>query len=100
MRWMGCPMNRERIEQELYEVAQWLDHDNPPLLTLVILANGRGLAYPYPLLDNADKGTLEQRHAAVTLVRAFLRDFDAGLEEKLRQIVDATTTRSDNDDGE
>lgn len=93
-------MNRERIEQELDEVAQWLDHDNPPLLTLVILANGRGLAYPYPLLEGAGNGSIEQRHAALTLVRAFLRDFDAQLEAKLEEIVRATITRGEHDNGE
>lgn len=81
-------MNRERIEEELRELQQWID-DPPPLLTLVVLANGRGLAYPYPLLEVAGQGNLEQRHAALTLVRAFLRDFDAQLTEKLEQIVRA-----------
>jgi hypothetical protein len=88
-------MDRERIEHELDVVAQWLDHDNPPLLTLVILANGRGLAYPYPLFDLLGEGTLEQRHAALTLVRAFLRDFDASLEEKLSAILRAQVTHGD-----
>lgn len=88
-------MDRERIERELRDVAQWMDNDNPPLLTLVILANGRGLAYPYPLLDNAGHGSLEQRHAALSLVRAFLREFDASLEEKLQAITRATITAGD-----
>ena len=85
-------MDRERIQQELRDLEQWLDHDNPPLLTLLVLANGRGLAYPHPLLESAEHGSLEQRHAALTLVRAFLRDFDAKLEEKLEEIVNATIT--------
>ena len=93
-------MNRERIEQELRDVEQWLDNDNPPLLTLVVLANGRGLAYPYPLLENAGHGSLEERHAALTLVRAFLREFDASLDEKLQAIVRATITRGDGDNPE
>jgi hypothetical protein len=84
-------MNRERIEQELRAVEQWLDGDNPPLLTLVVLANGRGLAYPYPLLDAVGSGTLEQRHAALTLVRSFIREFDARLEQNLLAIVRAQT---------
>jgi len=78
-------MDRERIEQELHDLEQWLD-DPPPLLTLVVLSNGRGLAYPYPLFDDAGEGPLERRHAALTLVRAFLADFVLRLDTQLTAI--------------
>jgi hypothetical protein len=75
-------MDRVRVEQELRELQEWLD-DPPPLLTLVVLANGRGLAYPYPMFDDAGQGPLEQRHAALSIVRAFLVEFVARLDTHL-----------------
>jgi hypothetical protein len=78
-------MNRDRVETELRELAEWLD-DPPPLLTLVVLANGRGLAYPYPLFDDAGEGPLEQRVAALSIVRSFLVEFVARLDTQLLAI--------------
>jgi hypothetical protein len=75
-------MDRERVEQELRELQEWLD-DPPPLLTLVVLANGRGLAYPYPLFDEAGEGPPERRHAALAIVRAFMWEFVARLDTQL-----------------
>jgi hypothetical protein len=78
-------MDSERVEQELRELQQWLD-DPPPLLTLVVLANGRGLAYPYPLFDDAGVGPLEHRIAALSVVRAFMVEFVARLDTQLLAI--------------
>lgn len=75
-------MDRERVEQELRELQEWID-EPPPLLTLVVLANGAGLAYPYPLFDDAGEGDLEQRRAVLALVRAFLVEFVDRLDTKL-----------------
>lgn len=75
-------MDLERIEQELRELEEWVD-DPPPLITLVVLANGRGLAYPYPLFDQDGTGPLEHRHAVLTLIRAFMVEFVEQLDTKL-----------------
>jgi hypothetical protein len=83
-------MDLERIEQELRELGEWVD-DPPPLLTVVILANGRGLAYRYPLWDEAGEGTLEQRHAVLTLTRAFMAEFVERLDTQLFALNEAAS---------
>lgn len=75
-------IDRERIERELRQLEASID-DPPPLLTLVILANGRGLAYPYPLFDEAGEGDLERRQAVLRLVRAFMVEFVDRLDTQL-----------------
>lgn len=78
-------MDLDRIEQELRQLEEWVN-DPPPLLTLVILANGRGLAYSHPLFDDAGEGDLERRREVLSLVRAFMVEFVERLDTKLFDI--------------
>ena len=83
-------MDLERIEAELRELGEQIA-DPPPLLTVVLLANGRGLAYRYPLWEEADEGTLEQRHAVLTTARAFMADFVERLDKQLFALNEAAS---------
>jgi hypothetical protein len=79
-------MNRKRVEAQLRNLER-LIQDPPPLLSLVILANGDGVAYAHPLMAAAGQGTLEQREAALRLVRAFLVDLGARVDERIDEII-------------
>jgi hypothetical protein len=81
-------MDRDRVEQEFRALEESLD-DPPPLLAIVVLANGRGLAYPYPLFDEAGAGPIEARTAALTMTRAFLWGFIERLDTQLLAIARA-----------
>jgi hypothetical protein len=81
-------MDRVRIEREMRELQDLID-DPPPLLTVVILANGSGLAYPYPLFDQAGEDDLEHRRAVLQLVRAFMAQFVDQIDTKLFDIDQA-----------
>jgi len=85
-------VNRARVEAQLRNLERLID-DPPPLLSLVILGNGTGIAYPHPLLQSADHGTLEQREAAARLVRTFLVDLAAEVDERIEQIIRASVTK-------
>jgi hypothetical protein len=83
-------MDLEQIEAELRELGEQIA-DPPPLLTVVLLANGRGLAYRYPLWDEAGEGTLEQRHAVLTTARAFMADFVERLDSQIFALNEAAS---------
>jgi hypothetical protein len=87
-------MDRDRVEQKFRDLEESLT-DPPPLLALVVLANGRGLAYPYPLFDDAGEGPLEHRTAALTMTRAFLAEFIDRLDTQLLAIARAVAVQGD-----
>jgi hypothetical protein len=82
-------VRRQRVEAQLRNLERLID-DPPPLLSLVILANGAGIAVAHPMLQAADHGTLEEREAALRLVRAFLVELGATIDERLDQIIRAS----------
>ena len=73
-------MDRERIEREMRALEQWLPGDNPPLLAVVVLANGAGLAFTYPLAESAKLRGAADAHAVLTVVRGALLDLAATLQ--------------------
>jgi hypothetical protein len=81
-------MDRDRVEEKFRALEESLS-DPPPLLALVVLANGRGLAYPYPLFDDAGEGPIQQRLAALTMTRAFLAQFIDRVDTQLLAIAEA-----------
>jgi hypothetical protein len=75
-------MDRKQIEAHLHKLEQLVD-DPPPLLSLVILANGRGLMVAHPMLIDAT-ATPEQYESALHLLRAQL----LALAEHFQQQID------------
>lgn len=74
-------MDRERIEREMRALEQWLPGDNPPLMAVVVQANGAGLAFTYPLMESAkDRGNASEIHAVLGVVRYALLDLAATLQ--------------------
>lgn len=73
-------MDRDRIEREMRALEQWLPGDNPPLLAVVVLANGAGLAFTYPLAESAKLRGAADAHAVLTVVRGALLDLAANLQ--------------------
>ena len=68
-------MDRDRIEKEFLALEQWMDERNPPLMAVVVLANGAGMAFTYPLAEMAkERGDPGEVHAVLTTVRATLLD--------------------------
>jgi hypothetical protein len=65
--------------------------DPPALLTIVVLANGAGLRFKHPMLLGAEKSSLEDAEAAMQLVRAQLVEVVAHIDERLDEIVRAST---------
>ena len=84
-------MNRARVEAQLRNLERLID-DPRPLLSLVILENGTGIAYAHPLLRNASL-TLGQREAALRLVRAQLIDLTAQIDHSIEQIIRASAVQ-------
>ena len=81
-------MNRDRVLAHLRRVEKLTDP--PPLLSLVILANGAGLMVAHPMFKQDDP---EQREAAVRLVRAQLREVSAHFELVAEQLIQAGVPR-------
>lgn len=74
-------MDRERIEREMRALEQLLPDDNPPLLAVVVLANGSGLAFTYPIAELAhERGDPAEVHAILTVVHGTLLDLAATLQ--------------------
>lgn len=60
---------------------QWLPKHNPPLLAVVVQANGAGLAFTYPLMEMAkERGDPSEVHAVLGVVRFALLDLAATLQ--------------------
>lgn len=78
-------MDIERITAEMLALEQWLDEDDPPLLGLIVLASGRRLDVSYPLLEDRRR-RLDDRHAALTLLRKVFADCSRKLDEELTAI--------------
>lgn len=79
-------MDRDRILAEMLALEQWLDEDRPPLLGLLVLSDGQGLAVRYPLLEVAGRTGLRERRSTLILVRAFLGDFAARIDQELTEL--------------
>jgi hypothetical protein len=79
-------MDVERIKAEMLALEQWVDDDRPPLLGLVVLADGGGLAVSYPFLEVAARTGREDRRAALMLIRLFLGDFAARIDTELTEL--------------
>lgn len=74
-------MDRERIEREMRALEKWMPGDNPPLMAVVVQANGAGLAFTYPLMEMAkDRGDPSEIHAVLGVVRHTLLDLAATLQ--------------------
>lgn len=74
-------MDRERIEKEFRALEQWMEPGNPPLMAVVVLANGAGLAMTYPLMELAkERGDTGEIHACLTTVHAALVDLAATIQ--------------------
>lgn len=73
-------MDRARIEKEMRALEDVLPADNPPLLSVVILANGAGYAFTYPLAESAKMRGAADAHAVLTVVRSALLDLAANLQ--------------------
>jgi hypothetical protein len=76
-------MDRKRVEAHLHDLERLID-DPPPLLSLVILENGRGLMVAHPLLIDAT-ATPEQYAAALGLIRAQLLDLARHFEQQIER---------------
>jgi len=87
-------MNRARVEAQLRNLDRLID-DPPPLLSMVILANGSGVAVAHPLLQAAARGPLEQREAALRLLRTLLVDLTAKIDERIEEIIRASARARD-----
>jgi NAD(P)H-flavin reductase len=86
-------MDRDRIEKEFRALEQWLDDSNPPLLAVVVLANGAGHAFTYPLAELAkERGDPHEIHAVLSTVRAALLDLAATLQTSRLSLERALTT--------
>lgn len=86
---------RARVDATLRQLERLLD-DPRPLLSFVVLENGRGLAVQHPSMANAEHGTLTQREAVLRLVQAFLIEMTAALDEQIELIVRATSQHRTN----
>jgi intracellular sulfur oxidation DsrE/DsrF family protein len=80
-------MNRDRVEAQLRNIERLTDVDNPPLLSLVVVANGDGVAVVHPLLKSVISETPEQVEAALRLVRTFLVKIKAVVDEDIEMII-------------
>jgi len=87
-------MDRAHVSQHLRDLEPLLD-DLPPLLSLVILANGSGLAVAHPMLESAHRGTFAEQEAALRLVRACLVDLAANFEARIELIIRASAQDRD-----
>jgi len=83
-------MNRDRVAAHLRTLDRLID-DPPPLVTIVVLANGAGLRFKHPMLLAAEKSSLEEAEAAMQLVRAQLAEVVAHLDERIDEIIRAST---------
>lgn len=63
-------VDRERVDAHLRGLEELID-DPPPLLSLIILANGRGLMYSHPLLLDAQRSP-DRCAASLRLIHAQL----------------------------
>lgn len=79
-------VDRDRIEREMRALEEHLPADNPPLLSVVILANGAGYAFTYPLAESAKLRGAGEAHAVLTVVRAALLDLAASLQASVLDI--------------
>jgi NAD(P)H-flavin reductase len=87
-------MDRERIEREFRALEQWMDQSNPPLLAVVVLANGAGHAFTYPLAEMAhERGDPHEIHAVLSTTRAALLDLAASLQASRLKIERDQTYR-------
>jgi hypothetical protein len=85
-------MNRDRVEAQLRNLERLID-DPPPLMSLVILANGDGQAYAHPMLQAAGR-TLEEREAALRLVKVSLVALVAGIDAQVEALIRASAKES------
>jgi hypothetical protein len=94
-------MDRERIEKEFLALEQWMDESNPPLLAVVIQANGAGMAFTFPLAEMAkERGDPHELHAVLSTVRAALLDLATTLQTSRLGIERALTIyREDRGEG-
>ena len=87
-------MDRDRIEQEFRALEQWMDESDPPLLAVVVLANGAGHAFTYPLAEMAhERGDPHEIHAVLTTVRAALLDLATTMQASRLRIERADAYR-------
>lgn len=80
-------MDRDRVEAHLRNLERLID-DPPPLLTLVVRANGTGVMVAHPMLLNA-QATPEQAEAALRLVRVQLVEVAGHLEVLIERNIRA-----------
>lgn len=78
-------MDRDRVDAQLRNLERLVD-DPPPLLTLVVLANGLGLAHSHTLMRKVEAGTLDELVGALRLIQVCLDDFLENLEDQLAAI--------------
>ena len=78
-------MNRDRVMAQLRNLERLMD-DPPPLLSLVIVANGTGVMVAHPMLTTAQKDN-EEYEAALRLVRAQLVDVAAHFERLIDECI-------------
>lgn len=79
-------MDRDRIEKEMRALEQWMPPDNPPLISVVVLANGAGYAFTYPLAESAKLRGAGDAHAVLSVVRGALLDLAATLQASVLDI--------------
>lgn len=79
-------MDRERILSEMLALEEWMDDERPPLLGLIVLADGQGLAVRYPVLEVAGRAGIRDRRAALILIRAFLGDFSGRIDLEVTEL--------------
>jgi hypothetical protein len=84
-------MNLKQVFAQLRNLEPMIPGPPHPLLSLVILSNGAGVHYAHPHLLAAESGTLEQREAALRLVRAFLVQLSARVDERIDEMVRASS---------
>ena len=84
-------MKRERVEAQLRNLERLID-DPPPLLSLVIVANGTGILVAHPMFM-PDGRTLEEHEAALRLVHTALVGIAANFEQEIDRVVRASAKR-------
>jgi len=84
-------MDRDRVDKHLHGIEALLT-DPPPLLSLVILANGSGLMAAHPMFM---QGNRERQEAAVRLIRSQLREVTAHFELLAENLIQASVQDRD-----
>lgn len=89
-------MNRDRVDAQLANLERLMeDGDPPPLLSLVVLANGLGLAHQHTLMRKVEASSLDELEGALRIAQVCLADFVERIEDQLSVLASARLAEED-----